>query len=234
MRAIILAAGAGRRLEPMGWNKPKCLLDVGGKTLLTHTLDALRAVDVDEVGIVVGYRQELVRAGTGGGIPITWVENADYATTNTIHSLWLARALLDDAVILCNGDVRFDAAILNDLLACRTSALSVDEKVCGDEEVKVIVDANRRVVRIGKALPPGDCLGESVGIAKFDRADAMALAVALDRYNEVRCERGLFYETAVDDIVADHELRAVPLTGHRAIEIDTPEDVDAARRLFAV
>ncbi len=233
MRAIILAAGVGRRLAPMGWDKPKCLLEFGGRTLLSRTLGALAAYGVEDVAIVVGHQQELVQAGVGDYPRITWIENPDFATTNTIHSLWLAHEFLNDDVVLCNADVLFDAAILGDLMACDGSALAVEEKPCGAEEVKVVIDSDDRITRIGKELAPVDCLGEFIGVAKFDRDAAMALAVSLRRYNEVLRERGLFFEAAVGDVASERVLRAVRLGGHRAVEIDTPEDVAAARRLFS-
>ena len=233
MHAIILAAGVGRRLAPMGWDKPKCLLEFGGRTLLTRTLDALTAHGIHDVAIVVGYRQLLIRGSVGDHARITWIDNPDFATTNTVHSLWLARAFLNDDVVLCNADVLFDAGILGDLMAVDGAALAIHEKPCGEEEVKVSVDVDDRIMRIGKSLPPDGCLGEFIGVGALDRPAAMALAVALRRYNEGRTERDLFYEAALDDMAADCVLRAVRLSGHRAVEIDTPEDVTTARRLFS-
>lgn len=234
MRAIILAAGMGRRLAPMGWDKPKCLLEFAGRTMLTRTLASLAKHHIKDIAIVVGHRRELLRADVPTDARITWIDNADFATTNTIHSLWLARAFLNEDVVLCNADVLFDSAILGDLVAQRGSALAVDERLCDAEEVKVIVDSDDRILHIGKALVPGDCLGEFIGIARFDRDTAMALAASLRRYNEVLHKRDLFFEQAVDDVAPDRVLRAVRCEGHRVVEIDTPEDVAVARRLFSV
>ncbi len=234
MRAIILAAGLGRRLAPMGWDKPKCLLEFAGRSLLTRTLASLAEHHIEDIAIVVGHRRELIQASVRTDARLTWIENDDFATTNTIHSLWLARAFLNDDVVLCNADVLFDSAILGDLVAHRGSVLGVEERLCDAEEVKVIVDSDDRILQIGKALEPGDCLGEFIGIARFDRDTAVALAASLRRYNEILRERDLFFEQAVDDVAPDRVLRAVRCGGHRVVEIDTPEDVAAARRLFSV
>lgn len=223
----------------MGWTKPKCLLSVGDTALLDNILEALSSRGIDEVVIVVGFEHALVeQAAAAHSLRCRFVRNADYAATNTIHSLYLAREHLSDGFLCFNADVWFEHGVL-DLLLGRGEArggeghsrLVVDAKRCGAEEVKVIVEANRRITRIGKDLPPEDCMGEFIGIARFDRGAVSALIDALRRYNERRGGRNLFFEAAVDDILADHVFEAVPLGLRRAVEIDTSEDYDRAGRL---
>jgi len=215
----------------MGWDKPKCLLEINGRTLLTRMLDALAQWHVTDVAIVVGYRRDMVESeARRSAVRLTFVENADYASTNTIHSLWLAREYLSDDVLYFNADIAFDPEIVGRLLETSGTALAVDVKPCGAEEVKIVADESDRILRIGKKLAPSDCLGEFIGIARFDSRTALALAGSLRRYNEELEQRDLFFEAAVDDLVDDHVLRAVRLGGLRAVEIDTPEDYEEALR----
>ncbi len=231
MRAIILAAGRGRRLASMGWDKPKCLLEINGRTLLARTLDALAQYRVTDVAMVVGYRRDLVEAEVGQSeARVTFIENTDYESTNTINSLWLARDFLTDDALCFNSDVLFDPEIVGLLLDAEGTALAVDVKPCGGEEVKVVVDSADRIMRIGKALSPSDCLGEFIGIAKFIRATGLALVGLLRRYNEELRQRDLLFEAAVDDLAHEHELRALRLGDLRAVEIDTPQDYETAKR----
>jgi len=233
VQAIVLAAGSGRRLAPMGWDSPKCLLPVGGRTLLNALMDAVAAVGVSHLAVVVGYRKELIEQALGDcPVPADIIVNRDYADTNTIHSLWLAREHLGDGFLYFNADVLFDHRILALLLAERVSALAVDPRACGDEEVKVIAGRDRRISRIGKALPPGDCFGEFVGIGRFQASACGALLEALQKYNELRRERRLFFESAVDDILARHEFLAVPIGDYASVEIDAPEDYHRAQALW--
>src|SRR3990172_11066008 len=97
MRAIILAAGAGRRLAPMNWDQPKCLLPCPQGTLLDHAIRSARLCGVDQVVVVVGFRRELLEAALAE-CPLTVhrVHNEEFATTNTIRSLWKARRFLDE------------------------------------------------------------------------------------------------------------------------------------------
>jgi choline kinase len=217
----------------MGWDKPKCLLPFGDQTILDFALEAFLANEIDRVSIVVGYKPELVLA-TVKRHPVRYdvVVNPDYGETNTIYSLYLARDHLADDFLYLNGDVLFDSRIVSKLLAEEGSAFAVEEKLCGDEEVKVVVDGSRRITRIGKTLPPAECLGEFIGVGKFDRSAGPAMIAALRRHNDELNNRMHFFEAAVDDILAEHRFRAVSINGLPAIEIDTPEDYAAATRLW--
>jgi len=231
--AVILAAGRGRRLASMGWDDPKCLLEFGDRTLLERMLDALRAHGIRQVAIVVGYRRERVEAcAARTGLDCTFVANEAFETTNTIHSLWLARARLGRDFLYFNADVLFDAAIVGRLLAGPDGALAVEAGTCGDEEVKVMVDDADRIIRIGKALPPRDCLGEFIGIARFAGSVASTLIDTLDRYNRNLERRDLFFEAALSDMAPRHALQAMRIGSGRAIEIDTPDDYRKAAELW--
>ena len=233
MRAVILAAGRGKRLAPMGWDRPKCLLEFGPRSLLDNIIASLLENGIDRVALVVGYRQELVlEAMRRHPVQCDVVVNPEYAETNTINSLHRARAFLNEDFLYFNADVLFDRRIVARLLAHDGCAFAIDEGACGQEEVKVIVDDDRRIVRIGKALAPQECLGEFIGIGKFSRAACPDLLEALRDYNEERNQRNLFFESAVDDIVGQHVFLAVSIGRLAAIEIDSPEDYRAAGELW--
>lgn len=233
MRAVILAAGAGTRLAPMGWNKPKCLLPFGGHTLLDRLLAALQVNRISEAVVVVGYQRELIeRVVARGPVRCDVVVNNDFAETNTLHSLWLARDYLTDGFLYFNADVLFDRRIVKLLLSSQTSAVAVQTRACGAEEVKVMVDAGQRVIHIGKTLAPKRCLGESIGMVQFARVACPAMIASLESFHADAGNRGLFFESALEDILGQHRFTAVPIGNRRAIEIDTPEDHAAAQSLW--
>jgi histidinol-phosphate/aromatic aminotransferase/cobyric acid decarboxylase-like protein/choline kinase len=117
MQAVILAAGRGNRLRPITDEIPKALVEVNGKSFLMNDLEALtKHKEVEEVIIVVGYKKELIRRRIGEnykGIHVTYVENNDWASTNNIYSLWLAKSLIKCDFILMEGDVFFEHTILD-------------------------------------------------------------------------------------------------------------------------
>jgi|GEM_PF-1091352 len=220
MKAVILAAGMGRRLTPMQWDKPKTLLAIGGTTLLGNILDSLINRGVKEAVIVVGYQGELVaQEAKRHDIECAFVENVDFASTNTIYSLFLAREHLSNGFLYFNADVWFDPRVLDLLMGgsadrlavvgcspdvkdrkgtiarldgeiAADSVLVVDERRCGNEEVKVIVDGASLVTRIGKDLNPQDCAGEFIGIARFNPSICSDLVGSLTRYCKVEPGHG--------------------------------------------
>ena len=234
MRAIILAAGLGRRLAPMGWDKPKCLLPCPQGTLLDNMIVASMSHEVREFTIVVGHRRELVeQAAARHAASFEFVVNQRYADTNTLHSLRLARERLCDGFYLFNGDVWFRPSVLKDLVDGPPSCLAVEEKRCGAEEVKVIAAADGRIGRIGKFLSPSECFGEYVGVGKFDVPFGGALVDSLDHFVASPGSGKLYYEAAIDPLLDSRELNIARMGPGDAMEIDTPEDYDRAKRLWS-
>ncbi len=233
MKAIILAAGCGRRLSTMGWNKPKCLLHFGEQTLLENIITSLIDNNIQQLSVVVGYQYELiVEVLEKYDIQFNVTINDNYATTNTIHSLYLARNYLDDDFIYFNADILFDHRIIFGLLSQKGNVFAVDVGPCRQEEVKVIVDENQRIVSIGKELVPDKCLGEFIGIGKFSRSACPEMISSLCRYNEQLNRQNLFFETAVNDILQQHRFTAWPIGSLSAIEIDNPQDYHQAMQLW--
>src|SRR5436309_5241237 len=102
MKAIILAAGVGKRIRAATGNRPKCLLEFGGRSLLVRYLDALLAVGVKSADLVVGHRQDLLRDAVGEshrGLAIRYVVNDQYRR-GSLYSLWLARGSFDDDLLI--------------------------------------------------------------------------------------------------------------------------------------
>src|SRR6185436_13522950 len=157
MRGVILAAGRGARLNGGNGDMPKCLVTVGGETLLARNVRLLRDAGIDDVVVVVGCAAETVRRSLS---EVTFVENPQFAHTNSLYSLWLTRPLLTDGFIVMNCDVLVHPQLLGDLLSARhPDALLVayrdDDGAYGDEEMKVRIRCGR-VVDISKSMDPQD------------------------------------------------------------------------------
>ncbi len=230
MRGIILAAGRGSRLGGVADDNPKCLLRVGGLTLLERQIQGLAGAGVDEICIVVGCRANRVRRLLGGSVH--YVENARFAQTNSLYSLWLARPLLLDGFVVLNCDVLFHPQMLTDLVTARCENAAVvdyrdENMVFGDEEMKVKVRRGR-VVDFSKQLPLEDADAENVGMLKFGRDGASALVAHLDR---LVAEGGVreWAPRAFADFAREQPLFAVGTRGYPWVEIDFPEDYERAR-----
>ncbi len=119
-KAIILAAGSGRRLSPFTDNAPKCLAPVNGVPILVNALTHLCASGIKETVIVVGHRKENIYDAIGNSfneMKISYIESDRYETTNNIYSLWLAREHLTEDIVLLEADVFFERLLLDRLLS---------------------------------------------------------------------------------------------------------------------
>jgi L-glutamine-phosphate cytidylyltransferase len=232
MRGIILAAGRGSRLNGTAGDTPKCLVRAGGLTLVERQIRALGRAGIDDVAVVVGCQAERVRQSCGRGV--RYVENFRFADTNSLYSLWTARALLYDGFVVLNCDVLFHPALLDVLLATQhDAALLIDYRAegqppYGDEEMKVKV-RDGLVADMAKTLPPEDADGENLGIVKFGPASARALVGVLDRI----VADGRLREwapAAFREFAQQHPLHAIGTGGYPWIEIDFPDDYRRAIR----
>ena len=147
--AIILAAGRGRRLGACTNDRPKCLLQVGKRTLIEHQLEALESCGLNRVFVVVGYNAAAVKAKLGS--TVEYVTNARHAETNSLYSLWLAREQARQGFVLLNADVLFDPEVLHRLLdSPYPDALAVERRNhFGREEMKVSL-AGDRILALSK------------------------------------------------------------------------------------
>ena len=120
MRAIILAAGRGSRMQSLTDERPKCLVELRGKTLLEWQLAALREAGINEIAIVTGYRRELL-----GGRGLVEFYNPRWAETNMVSSLACAEAwLLADTCIVSYADIFYESSAVGSLMNC-TAPLAV-------------------------------------------------------------------------------------------------------------
>jgi choline kinase len=226
MRAVILAAGKGVRLNGTAGELPKCLVKVGGLTLIEHQIQALRSAGIDQIVIVIGHGADRVRQVCGPDC--VYVENREYASTNSLFSLWLARDFLPDGFVVLNADVLFHPQILIDLLLSNhEDALLVaycDEQAppLGEEEMKVCVREGC-VADISKAIDPGKAEGENVGIVKFGPSGASALVTYMNSLIANGARRD-WAPRAFREFASEHPLHAISTSGHPWIEIDFPED----------
>ena len=111
MKVILMAAGRGTRISKFIGDKPKSLVDVGGMTLLSHTIQMLKSNGINDISIIVGYKHEMIEEELKNQ-NVKIYHNKDFAQTNSIYSLFLAKdELSEDDVILANADVFWETAI---------------------------------------------------------------------------------------------------------------------------
>jgi choline kinase len=223
VHGLILAAGSGSRL---GTRLPKCLAEVGGRTLLRIQLDALRQAGVRDITVVVGYRHEEVRAAASG--EVAFVHNDRFAETNSMYSFLLARPAVDSDVVVLNSDVVFPVELLERVLEVGGSAFAFDSGSGADEEhMKVRLDGGR-LVAMSKDLPAAVTDGENVGLVHLSAPAARASFAAAAALVGAGHLLGWLAQ-AVTAVAGAHQISGVDIAGLPWVEIDFPEDLVVAR-----
>jgi choline kinase len=257
MRAIILAAGRGMRLQQSEDQQlPKCLLEFDGRTLLERHLVLLKKAGVEEVVLALGFRHELVEAELDR---LRWMprpeivlnEGFELGSVLTVHTVAPAMTCGGD-VLLMDADVLYHEKIMTALVAGQkpVNRILIDRNFePGDEPVKVCV-CDGVPVELRKQVAAGleyDTIGESVGFFRFDAAGARRLATLVAGYVEGG-RANLPHEEAVRDLLLekapqparpgttfDHgnsgsqiRIDVADVTGLPWIEIDFPNDVARA------
>ena len=237
MTGVILAAGMAKRLRPLTDTKPKCLLEVGHRTLLERTVEAMHQAGISEFVVVTGYRADQIRDFLTAHFPhftFHFLHNADYEHNNNIYSLWMSmQEVRGKDFLLMDSDILCDPAAVVRIASEPESALAVNRHELGEEEMKVVVDANQRITEISKTCRPEDAMGESVGIEHITADYSEALARELDQMIEQEGLIDIFYERAFERLIPQgHTFRVVDTTNYFSYELDTPEDFQRAQELM--
>ena len=231
MKAIILAAGVGKRRWEVTQHRPKCLIEIGGRSLLHRYLESLAAIGVRRADIVVGYKQEMIReavAADSCGVGITFLVNEEFHR-GSISSLWIARSALDDDTIVMDADVLFHRDILRRLVASPfENALLMDETVKQTGEECMVVVAGGRVIALTKKMPEHyDYAGEGVGFLRVRHADTPRVVSSLRGYIEKNMWQ-MEYEDALLEYFREVRVGHEKIGGLPWTEIDFINDIKKA------
>ena len=237
MKAIILSAGQGSRLGHLTADKPKCLIEFGGRSLLDRQLDALAANGVDQAVVVTGFRDDQVEAAIArraGGPVVRTIYNPFFKVADNLGSLFIARHELTSDCLVWNGDTLVSNALMARVLANRQPGIcvTIDRKPAYDEDdMKVVTDGEGRLHAIGKRLPKGNVNAESIGLLAFRDGAAGQFRAAIE--SAIRAAEGttIWYLRVIHQIAQKADVWTLDIQGEEWGEVDFPEDVEAARAL---
>ena len=228
-KALIVAAGRGLRLRPATEDTPKPALMVGGVPLIRRSVDILASHGISDVTVVVGYEQEQIRTLLGDSV--SYLVNEDFASTNNMASMYVGRhANADEPFLYLHADLWYDPGIIE--IACRQTGdivFLVEEKLCGDEEMKVRVKEGL-VIEADKAIAPAEAYGEWLGITKFEPHGA---SVYFDAVERTLTRSRTLYDCAVVRDLAEQgvAMNCVDIGKLPWVEIDFQDDLMHARSL---
>jgi choline kinase len=240
-KAIILSAGQGSRLGHLTDDRPKCLIEFNGRTLLDRQLDALAANGIEEAVVVTGFRDDQIEAALkrrgDAGPRVRTVYNPFYKVADNLGSLFVAREEIAGDVLVWNGDTLVSETLMARVVGNRGQdgiCVTIDRKDGYDEDdMKVVVDEAGRLHAIGKRLDLGDVNAESIGLLAFRGAGAQTFRHAIER--AIRTSEGttIWYLRVIHQIAQEAPVWTLDIKGEEWGEVDFPEDVDNAQALAA-
>ena len=237
MKAIILSAGQGSRLGHLTDDRPKCLIEFNGRTLLDRQLDTLAANGVDEAVVVTGFHDELVNAAIAarsGGPRVRTVYNPFYKVADNLGSLFVARHELEGECLVWNGDTLVSEQLMRRVVGNDRQGIcvTIDRKEAYDaDDMKVVVDEAGRLHAIGKRLPMEEVNAESIGLLAFRSGGAELFREWIEKV--IRTSEGttIWYLRVIHQIAQVDKVWTFDINGEEWGEVDFPEDVETAREL---
>ncbi len=242
-KAVILAAGSGQRLRPLTDNQPKCLVLVGGESILFRTLSTLVQYGIREVVIVIGHEGQKIIDATHDTFPelqVTFVWAKRYETTNNICSLWEARDHCDEDILLIESDVVFEGEVLRRMLEVDGNAMAIapHRSWLSGTVVRTSEDRNVTSMFLGSDQDAAFRYDDTFKTANIYRLEKRFLA---ERYIPALCDEvaqgnvDSYYESILRDLMASGEadFTGVDIGDRLWYEVDDEKDLKAAEKLFA-
>ncbi len=238
MKAIILSAGQGSRLGHLVDDRPKCLIEFNGRTLLDRQLDTLESNGVQEAVVVTGFHDELVQqaiARRSGGPAVRTIYNPFYKVADNTGSLYMARDELAGDCLVWNGDTLVSRTLMGRVVANsqRGICVTIDRKDAYDDDDMKVAEEGGRLKAIGKRLPLDSINAESIGLLAFRSGGSEQFREAIDR--AIRTPEGttIWYLRVIHQIAQDADVWTFDIKGEEWGEVDFPPDVENARELTA-
>ena len=243
MQAVILAAGMGKRLGELTKGNTKCMIEVGGETLISRLLHQLDKHALSKIILVVGYKAQELKdylATLQVQTPIEFVENTVYDKTNNIYSLYLAKDYLTtEDTLLFESDLIMEDAVISKLIEHPYPDLAlVDKYESWMDGTVVTLDEENRIQRF---IPNGQFKYEeipsyykTVNVYKFSQPFSANMYVPFLEAYCTALGKNEYYEQVlrVITMLDNSGMRALPLTGEQWYEIDDIQDLDIAESIF--
>lgn len=231
MRAIILAAGMGRRLRSFS-SGPKCLIKINEDPLLIRSIKLLRKNNIKDITVVIGYKSgEVVNAVKKSHLRVKFKKNNDFSQ-GSILSLWHAREELQKEILIMDADLYFEESLLVRVAASpRSNFFLIDSTARKDGEAVIVGFINNRAVALQRGLKGAyQVCGEWAGFLKLS-------GCAVDRLKKLLIkkvssgERNIGYEFIIPELFSKVRISYELIDGLKWTEIDFPKDIKMAKSL---
>lgn len=227
MKALILNSGRGSRMEDITSTHPKCMTEISSnETILSRQLRLIKAAGINDVIITTGYMADTLKdycKNLDLELNIQFVHSEKFETTNYIYSMYLAKDLLDDDILLMHGDLVFDFDVLVRMLENENSCMKVSSSLdLPEKDFKAVVD-NHRVKTV--AIDVFDNAVEAQAFYKLNKSDMASWLEKIEEYVNAG-NTNCYAENALNEITADTLIEPFDVKNQLCTEIDTPADLE--------
>ena len=248
MKAIILAAGMGTRMDKYTKDLPKCLLNFNGKTLIERQIGTLRSSGINEIIVVKGYKQDKINIEG-----VKYFINEYYENSNMVETLMCAEEDMDDDILICYGDILYEKRIINNILGIKFDiGITVDEEYISywkerlnnwKEDIEsLVIGPGGNIVEIGK---PNCSLEKAkvryVGLIKLSKKGVVILKEIYHKNKKIYFDKNKsvlnsesfkkLYMTDMMQLIINSGQRVDPIIiKHGWLEFDTNEDYEKSVR----
>lgn len=226
MKILILAAGRGTRISRYLSGNPKCTVDIGdGQRLIQYTVDLLHSRGIKDIGIVLGYKEQVIRKVLDGK-NVKFYFNPFYDVTNSIASAWFAKDFIrDDDLLIMNGDVYLEGRLLDLILSEKKSpVMFADESRKETADYKFFYE-DGILKKYGKELTGSDITGEYIGIGRFAKEFLPLFTQRMDEMIDLQ-EHSVWWENVIYSMTERQPVRVEDVSGHFWAEVDYIEDYE--------
>jgi HAD superfamily hydrolase (TIGR01450 family) len=237
MKAVILAAGKGARLNSITQKKPKCLINIGGESILERQINAYSNAGIKDIIIVGGYKIKMIKdcCKKFSNLNINIIENIDYESTNNMYSLYLAKDKLEGYnFILSNGDVVCDQIIFRHAVENNGKSLVFYDSSNFDEEELKLKIKDKQAFSIEPKGPttPDLCNGSTVGVFTFNKEASRYLFENINETIIEKNKKNEWFEYSVNIIFKQAKFLPFDIKDYNWVEIDNIDDVIKADKMF--
>lgn len=236
-RAIILSAGQGSRLLPLTAERPKCLIDFSGRSLLAWQVEMLAAHGVRRIDVVTGFMADLVEEELARlarpGLELRARFNPFYKVADNLGSCWIARDAMEGEFLILNGDTLISSEIVARVVgeSAWPITVTVDIKSAYDSDDMKVSREGVRLTAIGKTLTAAQTNAESIGFLAFREDGGAIFRETVERYMRTPVGVEHWYLKVIDAIAPSGAVGTVSIEGLEWAEVDFLNDIEIASAL---
>ena len=225
MKALLLAAGKGTRISRYLGGNPKCTVNIGDEILIHYTVSLLKKKGINDIGIVVGYQDNIIKEVLSDEKAINFFYNPFYEITNSLASAWFAGDFIDDDMLIMNADVFLEEALLDDILSCKISPVLFSDETRKEEADFKLFYKDGLLIDYGKELEVERTTGEYIGVVTFNKSFVETFKTNMCKMIKEK-KYSMWWENILYELIGKQDINVKNIENRFWAEVDYIEDYE--------